>query len=314
MTCKRAYRVACLAGDGVGPEVMAEASRAIAAVSRQHGFTVEERHVTFGGEALSRSGHLLPAQTRAAYLTADAVLVGAADEPALAGVVAELELQARVAEVRVSGRASVRVVAPVADETSRWAVERTFETALARSARLTAAAPDRRFARLVDETASRFDGVLVEHVDVPEAVRRLAFEPESFDVVVTGAGLGEAFTGLVGSATGEERLVATGLVGEGPGVFAPAGGSGSDVAGQGVVDPCSMLLAVAVMLSEGLGERTAASTLALALGGAVESGQRTPDMDSTGVGSTTREFMDALLAELPRRVPTFEFSREAHAA
>jgi 3-isopropylmalate dehydrogenase len=314
MTRKRAYRVACLAGDGVGPEVMAEASRAIAAVSRHHGFTVEDRHVTFGGEALSRSGHLLPAQTRAAYLTADAVLVGATDEPALAGVVAELELQARVAEVRVNGRASVRVVGPLADESSEWAASRALETALARSARLTVVAPNGRFARLVDEAGSRFDGVLVEHVEVAEAVRRLAFEPESFDVVATGAGLGEAFTALVGSVTGEERLVATGLVGEGPGLFAPAGGSGNEVAGQGVADPCSMLLAVAVMLSEGLGERTAASTLASAMGGAVESGRRTPDMVSTGVGSTTREFMDVLLAELPRRVPTFEFSREAYAA
>ncbi len=195
MTRKRAYRVACLAGDGVGPEVMAEASRAIAAVSRHHGFTVEERHVPFGGEALSRSGHLLPAQTRAAYLTADAVLVASAGEPALAGVVAELEIQARVTEVRVNGKASVRVVSPVAEETSRWAVQRAFETALARSARLTVVSPDERFARLVSEVEAGFDGVLVDRVEVAAAVRRLAFEPEGFDVVLTGSGLGRGLRG-----------------------------------------------------------------------------------------------------------------------
>jgi 3-isopropylmalate dehydrogenase len=316
VTGKRSYyRVACLAGDGVGPEVMAEASRVIAAVSRHHGFSVEERHVPFGGEAFSRSGHLLPAATRAAYLTADAVLVAGADEPALAGVVAELELQARVAEVRIDGRASVRVVAPVAEETSAWAVERAFATALARSARLTVVSPGGRFARLVEEMGAPFDGVLVEQVEVADAVRRLAFEPEGFDVVLTGAGLGEALAGLAGSATEHERVAATGLVGEGPGVFAPAHRAvDAEEAGQGVANPCSMLLAAAVMLSEGLGERTAASTLARALGGTVESGTRTPDMVASGVGSTTREFMDALLAELPRRVPTFEFSREAYAA
>jgi 3-isopropylmalate dehydrogenase len=316
VTGKRSYyRVACLAGDGVGPEVMAEASRVIAAVSRHHGFSVEERHVPFGGEAFSRSGHLLPAATRAAYLTADAVLVAGADEPALAGVVAELELQARVAEVRIDGRASVRVVAPVAEETSAWAVERAFATALARSARLTLVSPGGWFAWLVEEAGARFDGVLVEQVEVADAVRRLAFEPDGFDVVLTGAGLGEALAGLVGSATEHGRVAATGLVGEGPGVFAPAHRAvDAEEAGQGVANPCSMLLAAAVMLSEGLGERTAASTLARALGGTVESGTRTPDMVASGVGSTTREFMDALLAELPRRVPTFEFSREAYAA
>jgi 3-isopropylmalate dehydrogenase len=314
MTRRRAFRVACLAGDGVGPEVMAEASRAIAAVSRHHGFTVEEQHVPFGGEALSRSGHQLPATTRAAYLTADAVLVASADEPALAGVVAELEIQARVAEVHVDGKASVRIVAPVSEESSAWAVDRAFRTALARSARLTVVAPDERFARLVAEAGTHFEGVLVERVDVADAVRLLAFEPETLDVVLTGAGLGEAFVGLVGSGHECERLVATGLVGEGPGVFAPAARPGGEVAGEGVANPCSMLLAAAVMLSEGLGQRTAAATLAGALGETVESGRRTPDMVSTGVASTTREFMDALLAEVPRRVPTFEFSRGAYAA
>ena len=38
---RKRYTVACLAGDGIGPELMAEASRAIAAVSRLYGFAVE---------------------------------------------------------------------------------------------------------------------------------------------------------------------------------------------------------------------------------------------------------------------------------
>lgn len=314
MTGKRAYRVACLAGDGVGPEVMGEASRAIAAVSRHHGFTLEETHAPFGGEALSRSGHLLPAGTRAAYLGADAVLVAAAAEPALAGVVAELDLRARVTEVRVEGRASVRVVAPLAEESSAWAVERALRTALARSARLVVVAADAALARTVVEAAGRHDGVLVERLPVAEAVRRLAFEPERFDVVVTGTALGEALAGFVGAGVSERRLAASGLLGEGPGVFAPSAVSDGELAGQGVADPCSMLLAAAVMLSEGLGERSAAATLAAALGGAVENGRGTPDMVASGVAATTREFMDALLAELPGRVTTFEFSREAYAA
>ena len=33
--------VACLAGNGIGPEVVAEASRALAAVARLHGFRSE---------------------------------------------------------------------------------------------------------------------------------------------------------------------------------------------------------------------------------------------------------------------------------
>ena len=70
---KKRYTVACLSGDGIGPEVTAEASRALAVVSGMHGFQVEEVHVPFGGDALRRFGHPLPSVTRAACAECDAV-------------------------------------------------------------------------------------------------------------------------------------------------------------------------------------------------------------------------------------------------
>ena len=69
---KKRYTVACLSGDGIGPEVTAEASRALAAVSGMHGFQVDEVHVPFGGDAVRRFGHPLPPVTRAACAEADA--------------------------------------------------------------------------------------------------------------------------------------------------------------------------------------------------------------------------------------------------
>src|SRR5204863_2334651 len=44
MRRRATYTVACLAGDGVGPELMAEACRTLAEVSRLHGFRVEDVH------------------------------------------------------------------------------------------------------------------------------------------------------------------------------------------------------------------------------------------------------------------------------
>ena len=49
---RRVYVVACLAGDGLGPELMAEASRTLRKVARMHGFSVEDVHAPFGSEAL----------------------------------------------------------------------------------------------------------------------------------------------------------------------------------------------------------------------------------------------------------------------
>ena len=40
-----AYSIACLAGDGIGPEVMAQASRGLRAAARLHGLVLEEELV-----------------------------------------------------------------------------------------------------------------------------------------------------------------------------------------------------------------------------------------------------------------------------
>ena len=64
MTGRRTYVVACLAGHGIGPEITAAASRALAGLAREHGFAIEELHPPFDSEALTRSGHPLPAATR----------------------------------------------------------------------------------------------------------------------------------------------------------------------------------------------------------------------------------------------------------
>ena len=99
MTTRRTYVVAYLAGHGIGPEITAAASRALARLSREHGFDVEELHPPFDTEALTRSGHMLPAATRRATSAADAVLVAGDAAPALDGLRAELDLAARVTRV-----------------------------------------------------------------------------------------------------------------------------------------------------------------------------------------------------------------------
>jgi isocitrate/isopropylmalate dehydrogenase len=82
MTRRPRYVVACLTGNGIGPEVMAEASRALAEVSSLHGFCVDEVHPPFAGEAMTRDGHPLPPATRRATLAAETILVAGSTQPA----------------------------------------------------------------------------------------------------------------------------------------------------------------------------------------------------------------------------------------
>jgi 3-isopropylmalate dehydrogenase len=305
------YTVACLTGHGIGAEVMAEASRALAQVSRLHRFRIEETHPPFGGAAFIQSGHALPASTRLATLSAEAILVAAAGEPALVGVESELDLHARIDRVVYAPRGEVTVLSPLGETALEWTVERAFDVARSSKARVSSVGNDDRLATVFRAAADRHDGVLVEELSMRTAVEGLAFDPDRFDVVLTPAPLAEALVGIV--ARGRvPRVVASGrLASTGPSVFAPVHGAVADIAGQGVANPASMLLATALMLGEGLGERGAAETLAGAVLEACLSGAGTPDMVTTGVGATTREFADVVLSELPSALTNAEFYREA---
>jgi 3-isopropylmalate dehydrogenase len=307
VTRKKRYTVACLTGDGIGPELMAEASRALARVGRMHGFGLDEVHVPFGGDAVRRSGHPLPAATRDACRRADAVLVMSTKEPALEGVKAELDLTWRITRVRLAdGR--LNVVSPLADDARALAAERAVALACSRRARLTSVGSPAWHA-VVEEAAERCPGLAVERRAFEEVVGDVLREPARFDVLASEEAFAEALSGTAAYAQGSTRMVASGrLSAGGPGIFGPTHGSAPDIAGQGVANPAGALLAAALMLGEGLGERSAARTLEEAVAATLGTGVRTPDLVPSGRGATTGEFMDALLAGLPSARLDTEFA------
>jgi 3-isopropylmalate dehydrogenase len=71
-------KIACLAGDGIGPEIMAEARRVLDALDLP-GLTIREADV--GGVGYHRHGHPLPPETLEIAKAADAVLFGAVGDP-----------------------------------------------------------------------------------------------------------------------------------------------------------------------------------------------------------------------------------------
>jgi 3-isopropylmalate dehydrogenase len=79
------FTVAVLPGDGIGPEVTAEAVRMLAAVADLYGYEIATPEYLIGAAAVVREGEALPARTRDAVQDADAVLLGAVGDPALAG-------------------------------------------------------------------------------------------------------------------------------------------------------------------------------------------------------------------------------------
>jgi 3-isopropylmalate dehydrogenase len=74
-------RIAVLGGDGIGPEVTAEAVRVLQAVAARHGHEFEFVEALVGGAAIDASGSPLPPRTIDACRTSAAVLLGAVGGP-----------------------------------------------------------------------------------------------------------------------------------------------------------------------------------------------------------------------------------------
>jgi 3-isopropylmalate dehydrogenase len=73
-------KVALLAGDGIGPEILAEAKK-ILDVLRREGLSIETQEALVGGAAYDAHQHPLPPKTLDLAKTADAVLFGAVGGP-----------------------------------------------------------------------------------------------------------------------------------------------------------------------------------------------------------------------------------------
>jgi 3-isopropylmalate dehydrogenase len=299
-----AYSVACLAGDGIGPEVMAQASRGMSAAARLHGFRLDERHVPFGADATMRVGHPFPLSSRSTALAADAILAGPIDPTLLQALESELDLRAAVMRVRLRDAATT-FVAPLRPDAWMWTLERAIATARVSRGQLTYVGNDDGWA--ADAAASGRDNCLgVTRLSTRRAIRALAANPDAFDVVVCDRTLLVPLAEV--ACLDARRVLAWGrLAANGPGIFGSSHGTAADIAGQGVADPSSMLLAAALMLDEGLGERGAAATLSSAVSYVRGTGTRR----AVGTVLMSTELTDAVLARLPQSHSNAEFFTEA---
>ncbi|MEE9595539.1 MAG: 3-isopropylmalate dehydrogenase [Acidiferrobacterales bacterium] len=74
-------KIAILAGDGIGPEIVAEAVKVLECLRQDHGLDIELEHAPVGGAAYDAHGTTLPDETLALARAADAILLGAVGGP-----------------------------------------------------------------------------------------------------------------------------------------------------------------------------------------------------------------------------------------
>ena len=77
----QSYKIAVLAGDGIGPEVMQEAIRILGVVQERFSFDLELNEARVGGVAIDHDGEALPGQTLEVCEQSDAILFGSVGGP-----------------------------------------------------------------------------------------------------------------------------------------------------------------------------------------------------------------------------------------
>jgi 3-isopropylmalate dehydrogenase len=77
----KVFKVAVLPGDGIGPEVMAEALRVLDAIEKRNDVTFERTHANVGGAGIDNEGKALPETTVNICKASDAILFGSVGGP-----------------------------------------------------------------------------------------------------------------------------------------------------------------------------------------------------------------------------------------
>ncbi len=90
------HRIAVVAGDGTGPEVIAEAVKVLDTASPVFGFDLETTEFDIGGERYLRTGETLPGDVLERLRECDAILFGAVGHPDVQSGILEQEILLRL--------------------------------------------------------------------------------------------------------------------------------------------------------------------------------------------------------------------------
>jgi len=301
------YTIGVIGGDGIGPEVIAEALKVVGAV----GVDLDTVNYDLGGARWLRDGAILPDTVLEELRGLDAILLGAVGDPRVPPGLIERGLLLRMrfaldlyvnlrpfdafsvvrenTEGTYAGeggflrKGTAAEVATQGSVNTRMGVERcvrfAFDLTRIRARRhltmvhktnvLTFAGD--LWQRTFDEVATEYPGIDTAYCHVDAACIHLVEDPDRFDVIVTDNLFGDILTDLAGAVTGGIGLAASANLNPertGPSLFEPVHGSAPDIVGTGRANPLAAIRSAAMML-EFLGEADAATRVTQACTAAV---------------------------------------------
>jgi isocitrate dehydrogenase (NAD+) len=151
------------------------------------------------------------------------------------------------------------------------------------------------FLRTAREVAQQYPDIECDEIIVDACCMKLVMQPEKFDIIVTTNLFGDILSDLCAGLVGGLGLAPGANIGTEAAIFEAVHGSAPDIAGQGIANPCALLLAAGQMLDH-LGRSDEANRLRGAIVATLEAKDSlTPDLGGEG---TTLSFARAIASRL----------------
>ncbi|PLW08227.1 hypothetical protein PCASD_22066 [Puccinia coronata f. sp. avenae] len=299
------YKIVTLPGDGIGPEVVEQASRVLDVISESGKVKFQVNAHDFGGIAIDNHGNPLPPSTLQACQEADAILLGSVGGPkwgvgkvrpeqGLLELRKTLGLYANIRPALFPSESLVQL-SPLKDSIASgteiivvreliggiYFGQRTEATSFEADGGEASVAKDecsyttsRLWRKVVtDLFAKEFPQLSLDHHLVDSAAMLICSNPKKLNGIVLTEN-------LFGDVLSDETSVIPGSLGLLPsaslagipdrkskclGVYEPIHGSAPDIAGKGIANPVGTILSVALMLRYSLGLDREAEQVELAV-------------------------------------------------
>jgi methanogen homoisocitrate dehydrogenase len=319
-------KIAIVAGDGIGPEVIESALAVLDAADAQF----ERVPVEIGLSRWKRTGLAMSDEDLGVLKSCDCILFGAISTPpdpnyksVLLRIRKELDLYANIRpfqsqdldfiivrenteglysgieEIGVEESRTLRIITRrgsqrIAEKACDLAARRKKLTIIHKSNVLRS---DRLFLESCRGVAAH-RGVPCEDMLVDAAAYNLVANPKRFDVLVTTNLFGDILSDEAAGVIGSLGLCASANLGASHALFEPIHGSAPDIAGRGIANPVGAIRCAAMMM-EWLGEIEMARRIEQAVQRALAGGARTPDLGgSYGTADVTRAVVENIRIHL----------------
>ena len=308
------FKIAVLAGDGIGPEISVQGVEVMSAVCEKFGHKVSYEYAICGANAIDEVGDPFPEETYQACKNADAVLFSAVGDPkfdndptakvrpeqGLLAMRKKLGLFANIRPVQTFKclihksplRAELVENADfICNYYTRPEIERilkvAFEYAMKRRKHLTVVdkanvlASSRLWRQIAQEMAPQYPEVTTDYMFVDNAAMKMIQEPAFFDVMVTENTFGDILTDEGSVISGSMGLLPSASTGESTPVFEPIHGSWPQAKGLNIANPLAQILSVA-MLFEYFDLKEEGALIRKAVDASLDENVRTPEIQVAG--------------------------------